>query len=85
MHCLSGVLVSHSRFLPQTRGWWGGIDDSILAIEESIQGGAPARPGCFAAMAAVSRSGDSYPADGGGDGGAVGALQRQTPYQNGVS
>lgn len=42
-------------------------------MEGSIDGGAPDRPGCFAAMAVVSRSGDSYPAEGGGDGGAIGA------------
>ena len=45
----------------------------ILAIDESMRGGIPDRLG-LVAMAAVSRSGDSSPAEGGGDGGAVGAI-----------
>lgn len=46
----------------------------VLATEGSIRGGAP-RPG-FVAMAVVSRSGDSNPAEGGGDGiGALGAIR----------
>jgi hypothetical protein len=42
----------------------------ILAMVGSMRGGAPGRPG-LAAMATVSWSGASNPADGGGEGGAV--------------
>lgn len=38
----------------------------ILAAEGSMAGGGPPRP--FVAVAGVNRSGDSNPADGGGDG-----------------
>lgn len=54
---------------------------NVLATDGSIREGGPPR-GIFVAIAVVSRSGDSNPADGGGDGiGATGTIEISTGIQ----